>query len=647
MDVIVVRRAAGCTYAPLAVVRSGDRGGTQGNTRTSPLSPGVRRTHPDPRLEEKGAHVTAVLALDRSADAIAAATPADRDRYLDFLRGLAITAVVLGHWLISVVWLGDDGLRVSAALDLEPATHWLTWIVQVMPIFFLVGGAVNARSWRATRAADGDWAGWVAKRGARLLRPTTVLVWTWMLLGPVALLAGVDSGLIRLGAAAALVPLWFLAVYLLLIMLVPVLLAAYDRLGLLLPVALLAVAAGIDGVEAAGHTTVGLLNYVVVWSVPTVLGFAWIDACLERRALRIGMPVAALAALLAAVAWFGYPVSMVGLAGGEGPNTPSVALGLLGCVQAGLALALRTPLTRWLARPGPWAAVVRLNMIAMTVYLWHLTVMVLVIAALPALGTWWSVAPLSTAWWLTRPLWVLALAAVLLPVVAALSPIEHTTPRPSGTRSGTRIAMAAVAASGGIALLTLNGVLVWSAVPSALAVTWAATTCGAFDRARWPRRGTLVRMQFVLADARYYDETTAALIEEVQKEYIMRYGGRDATAVDADEFAPPDGAFVLALFDGEPIGCAGLRRHDADVVEIKRMYVRASHRRRGHARRLLRALEDRARDLGYRRVILETGTAQPEAMALYATAGYTRVPGFGHYRDAPESRCYGKDLMAG
>ena len=155
------------------------------------------------------------------------------------------------------------------------------------------------------------------------------------------------------------------------------------------------------------------------------------------------------------------------------------------------------------------------------------------------------------------------------------------------------------------------------------------------------------RMQIVLTDTGYDDELAATLIGEVQQEYVTRYGGRDETPIDGDEFAPPDGAFVVALVDGEPIGCGGLRRHDDDVVEIKRMFVRAGHRRRGHARRLLAALEDRARAMGYRRVVLETGTAQPEAMALYAAEGYTPIPGFGHYRDAPGNRCYGKDLVAG
>ena len=121
---------------------------------------------------------------------------------------------------------------------------------------------------------------------------------------------------------------------------------------------------------------------------------------------------------------------------------------------------------------------------------------------------------------------------------------------------------------------------------------------------------------------------------------------RDETAVDPGQFAAPYGAFFVATVDGEPIGCGGLRRHEDGVVEIKRMFVRSAYRRRGHARALLRALEDRARASGYRRVILETGLAQPEAIALYESEGYQPIDGFGHYKDAPLSRSFAKDLDA-
>ena len=151
-------------------------------------------------------------------------------------------------------------------------------------------------------------------------------------------------------------------------------------------------------------------------------------------------------------------------------------------------------------------------------------------------------------------------------------------------------------------------------------------------------------MPLLLHDADYDDPVAVTLIAAVQQEYVVRYGGRDETPVDPGEFAPPHGAFVIVSDDREPIGCGGVRRHDGDVAEIKRMFIHRAHRRRGHGRALLRALEQRARDLGYRRVVLETGTAQPEALALYRSAGYTPIAPYGFHRCAPDSRCFAKDL---
>lgn len=148
------------------------------------------------------------------------------------------------------------------------------------------------------------------------------------------------------------------------------------------------------------------------------------------------------------------------------------------------------------------------------------------------------------------------------------------------------------------------------------------------------------------------DHTDAlALIEAVQQEYVVRYGGRDRTPMDPAEFTPPAGAFYVGYRDDVPVMTGAWRFRD-DVTrlgstrpaEVKRMYVVPEARRAGLARLMLAHLEATARTAGAEVMIMETGTAQPEAMALYQAAGYEPVEPFGHYRDEPLNRCYGRRL---
>jgi GNAT superfamily N-acetyltransferase len=142
----------------------------------------------------------------------------------------------------------------------------------------------------------------------------------------------------------------------------------------------------------------------------------------------------------------------------------------------------------------------------------------------------------------------------------------------------------------------------------------------------------------------YTDAVVRALEAELQQEYVERYGGVDESPVDPAEFAPPGGVFVIGFADGEPVASGGFRRHTDQVAEIKRMYVVEDRRGVGYARRLLVDLEARAATLGYRRIILETGLRQPEAVALYESSGYQPIPGFGFYANQPLSRSFAKDL---
>jgi GNAT superfamily N-acetyltransferase len=124
-----------------------------------------------------------------------------------------------------------------------------------------------------------------------------------------------------------------------------------------------------------------------------------------------------------------------------------------------------------------------------------------------------------------------------------------------------------------------------------------------------------------------------------------RYGEDDIGELSPYELTrPAGGTFLLARIEGRPVGCGGIRRHHDDVAEIKRMYVVPEARRRGVAQVLLGALEAQARRLGYRAIVLETGSRQPEAVALYEAHGYSRIPNYGPYTEAEWSICLEKRL---
>lgn len=152
---------------------------------------------------------------------------------------------------------------------------------------------------------------------------------------------------------------------------------------------------------------------------------------------------------------------------------------------------------------------------------------------------------------------------------------------------------------------------------------------------------------FDIKPTRFGAPVSRQLVAAAMAELGQRYGGDgDGTPISAIEFDPPDGMFLVASQNGTPAGCAGWRSHDEtdDVAELKRMYVDPAFRGTGLAISLLRVVEDSARAAGRRRMILECGDKQPDAIALYEKCGYTPIPHFGFYKDAPGVRSYGRDL---
>jgi GNAT superfamily N-acetyltransferase len=148
---------------------------------------------------------------------------------------------------------------------------------------------------------------------------------------------------------------------------------------------------------------------------------------------------------------------------------------------------------------------------------------------------------------------------------------------------------------------------------------------------------TLAHDLWLELGARYADDP-----HEQETEAGSDVAGDD---LESHQLAPPTGAFLVGFDEaGMPVACGGVRRHDDGVGEIKRMYVVPEARGQGHSRALLGALEDAARDLGYRALVLESGVRQPEALSLYESAGYRRIDSYGFYRDSPLSVCFRKEL---
>lgn len=150
-------------------------------------------------------------------------------------------------------------------------------------------------------------------------------------------------------------------------------------------------------------------------------------------------------------------------------------------------------------------------------------------------------------------------------------------------------------------------------------------------------------MSIVLREVAYDHPDPAALIAAMGHELDLRYGDGGLSPATAADFVHP-GVLLVADLDGVPVGCGGLRPYGEDAGEVKRMYVDPAFRGKGVARALLSALVGHARQVGLRRLMLETGTEQPEAVGLYESEGWQPIPAFGHYASDPRTRCYGLHL---
>ncbi|MGW2182168.1 acyltransferase family protein [Streptomyces sp. NPDC001732] len=365
--------------------------------------------------------------LVRRIDAV---TPADRDRAVDALRAVAILGVVLGHWLVTALVVDSGTVHGASPLQYMPGLVPVSWLLQTLALFFLVGGQVAARSHALARARGRSYGRWLRTRMTRLLRPVLVVLAVWTVAAGTMLVSGTDQDTVRALCKLVWSPLWFLAVF-------AALTAATPLVARLHPLWPFAVVLVVDlcrfGLDAP-PTGFAPVNVAAGWLVPYCLGAAWSRG--ELRSRRTGWILLIGGAAVAAglVGRGGYPAAMVGVPGTEVSNLdpPTLAVVAFGLAQCGAALLLLGPLRRVLRRPAVWAVVAVLNLSAMTVFLWHQTAMIAVTAlglsaggALPGLHT----VPDHPGWVLARLAWLPVFALALAVCWAAFRGHERGRPR--------------------------------------------------------------------------------------------------------------------------------------------------------------------------------------------------------------------------
>ncbi|MEM8594007.1 MAG: acyltransferase [Pseudomonadota bacterium] len=404
------------------------------------------------------------MSIWSQASQLAEQTPPERNRYADFLRAASILFVVYGHWLMATAFFNTSTgeLTPLMILDEAPWTHLLTWLFQVMPIFFIVGGYSNAISLESARKKNIDYAGWLGNRLHRLLTPLLFFIIVWAVLSVVLSLAGIEPEKVTMLAKVALLPTWFLAIYTLIVLLAPLSYAFWQRWGIASLFVYIGLAMLVDLAffNLEWHL-LGWANYFWVWLAMHHLGFAWRDGRLPRPFLLVCLSLISLIVLTVLVHYGPYPSAMAGSPGDAVSNTlpPKITLIALGLFQFGLLLSIEQFMQRVLSNKTFWTLTVIVNTMIMTVYLWNMTVVIVLMAVLSQLnGLGLTIAPDSAVWWASRPLWLGALTLLLLPIAMLLSPLERVSrAKDAPNKQSWQLILGATLAGAGITILTIVG----------------------------------------------------------------------------------------------------------------------------------------------------------------------------------------------
>lgn len=345
-----------------------------------------------------------------------------RDLTLDLARVVCVLFVIVVHLVQVGIGPGPDGgLAASRPAEEQPWFNAATWVGQIMPLFFVVGGFASVTGWRSWTAKGGHAAGFVRTRTLRLAQPALPLFIFFAVVLGVATAAGLPDQLVADAAIGAGSPLWFLAAYLLCQAAVPLLAACHARRPVL---TLLTLAMGVVLVDAVRFSTgipeIGLLNLLFVWPLIQQFGFWYADGWFDRRhPLSLVAIAAACYLLLWPLTSLGpYSASMLG-----NLNPPTVPLVILGIAQACLLRLLKPVLARLMALRAMQGVVFVLGSRLMTIYLWHLPVM-LALTGVSLLIPGAAPAPASPAWWWSRPILFIVVLGVLLALSLVLAKWE-------------------------------------------------------------------------------------------------------------------------------------------------------------------------------------------------------------------------------